>query len=291
VDVREDAAAAMVPDLLATIVAAARHSVEERVRRCPASELARQASAMRPGGDRFLASLRSTDGPRVIAECKRRSPSKGVLRTDYHPERIAAGYEAHGAAAISVLTEPTFFDGSLDHLRRVRTAVDVPLLRKDFIVTPYQLLEAVAAGADAVLLIVAALDDDALQRLLTEATALGLAVLVEVHSQAELSRAVALGARIIGVNNRDLRTLTVDLNASRELIGQMPDPVLGIAESGLRTSDDIVGLGRAGYRAFLIGETLMSTPDPGETLGRLIADTRAASPDDGAPGRAKGNAT
>jgi len=281
----------MVPDLLATIVAAARHSVEERVRRCPASELARQASAMRPGGDRFLASLRSTDGPRVIAECKRRSPSKGVLRTDYHPERIAAGYEAHGAAAISVLTEPTFFDGSLDHLRRVRTAVDVPLLRKDFIVTPYQLLEAVAAGADAVLLIVAALDDDALQRLLTEATALGLAVLVEVHSQAELSRAVALGARIIGVNNRNLRTLTVDLNASRELIGQMPDPVLGIAESGLRTSDDLVGLGRAGYRAFLIGETLMSTPDPGETLGRLIADTRAATAADDAPGRANGDAT
>ena len=290
-DVREDAAAAMVPDLLATIVAAARHSVEERVRRCPASELARQASAMRPGGDRFLASLRSTDGPRVIAECKRRSPSKGVLRTDYHPERIAAGYEAHGAAAISVLTEPTFFDGSLDHLRRVRTAVDVPLLRKDFIVTPYQLLEAVAAGADAVLLIVAALDDDALQRLLTEATALGLAVLVEVHSQAELSRAVALGARIIGVNNRNLRTLTVDLNASRELIGQMPDPIVGIAESGLRTSDDIVGLGRAGYRAFLIGETLMSTPDPGETLGRLIADTRAATAADDAPGRANGDAT
>ncbi|MDE0828782.1 MAG: indole-3-glycerol phosphate synthase TrpC [Vicinamibacterales bacterium] len=290
-DVREDAAAAMVPDLLATIVAAARHSVEERVRRCPASELARQASAMRPGGDRFLASLRSTDGPRVIAECKRRSPSKGVLRTDYHPERIAAGYEAHGAAAISVLTEPTFFDGSLDHLRRVRTAVDVPLLRKDFIVTPYQLLEAVAAGADAVLLIVAALDDDALQRLLTEATALGLAVLVEVHSQAELSRAVALGARIIGVNNRNLRTLTVDLNASRELIGQMPDPIVGIAESGLRTSDDLVGLGRAGYRAFLIGETLMSTPDPGETLGRLIADTRAATAADDAPGRANGDAT
>ena len=290
-DVREETTAAMVPDLLATIVAAARHSVEERERRCPSSELAREASTMRPGGDRFLASLRSTDGPRVIAECKRRSPSKGVLRTDYHPEQIAAGYEAHGAAAISVLTEPTFFDGSLDHLRRVRTAVDVPLLRKDFIVTPYQLLEAVAAGADAVLLIVAALDDDALQRLLTEATALGLAVLVEVHSQAELSRAVALGARIIGVNNRDLRTLTVDLNASRELIGQMPDPVLGIAESGLRTSDDIVGLGRAGYRAFLIGETLMSTPDPGETLGRLIADTRAASAADDAPGRANGDAT
>ena len=275
-DAPGETTAALVPDLLATIVAAARHSVEERARRCPESELARQASTIRPGGDRFLASLSSNDGPRVIAECKRRSPSKGVLRTDYHPEQIAAGYAAHGAAAISVLTEPTFFDGSLEHLRRVRAAVDVPLLRKDFIVSPYQLLEAVAAGADAVLLIVAALDDDALRRLLTEATALGLAVLVEVHSQEELSRAVAGGATIIGVNNRNLRTLTVDLNASRELIGHMPVPVVGVAESGLRTSDDLAGLGRAGYRAFLIGETLMSTPDPGETLGRLLADTRAA---------------
>ncbi len=275
-DAPGETTAALVPDLLATIVAAARHSVEERARRCPESELARQASTIRPGGDRFLASLSSKDGPRVIAECKRRSPSKGVLRTDYHPEQIAAGYAAHGAAAISVLTEPTFFDGSLEHLRRVRAAVDVPLLRKDFIVSPYQLLEAVAAGADAVLLIVAALDDDALRRLLTEATALGLAVLVEVHSQEELSRAVAGGATIIGVNNRNLRTLTVDLNASRELIGHMPAPVVGVAESGLRTSDDLAGLGRAGYRAFLIGETLMSTPDPGETLGRLLADTRAA---------------
>jgi len=291
VDVREATVATGGPDLLATIVAAARHTVEQRLRRCPESELAREASTIRPRGDRFLASLRSEDGPRIIAECKGRSPSKGVLRADYHPERIATGYASHGAAAISVLTEPTFFDGSLEHLRRVRTAVDVPLLRKDFIVSRYQLLEAVAAGADAALLIVAALDDETLRRLLDEATALGLAVLVEVHSQPELSRALGVGATIIGVNNRNLRTLAVDLNASRELIAQMPDTVVGVAESGLRTSADLVGLGRAGYGAFLIGETLMSTSDPGETLGRLITDTRAARAAAENPGRANSDAT
>lgn len=288
---RAEAAESVVPDLLATIVAAAEHSVTERARRCPERDLERQASTVRPGGDRFLASLSSADGPRIIAECKRRSPSKGILRADYAPDRIAAGYAAHGAAAISVLTEPTFFDGSLEHLRRVRAAVDVPLLRKDFLVSRYQLLEAVVAGADAVLLIVAALDDEALRRLLGEATALGLAVLVEVHSAGELSRALAVGARIVGVNNRNLRTLAVDLNASRDLIGQMPAPVVGVAESGLRTSDDLLGLGEMGYRAFLIGETLMSTPDPGETLGRLIADTRAAAKSGvDTPGRASGDA-
>ena len=265
------------PDLLATIVAAARHSVDERARRCPESELAGQASAIRPRGAQFLAAITSDAGPNVIAECKRRSPSKGVLRADYHPDRLASSYEANGAAAISVLTEPTFFDGSLDHLRLVRRAVDLPLLRKDFIVTSYQLVEAVVAGADAILLIVAALEDDELRRLHQEATALGLAVLVEVHSQQELERAEAAGVAIVGVNNRDLRTLTVDLSASRTLIRQMASGVVGVAESGLRTSADLVDLGQAGYRAFLIGETLMSAPDPGETLGRLIRETRDAT--------------
>lgn len=274
----EGLAAPPPPDLLATIVAAARHSVQERALRCPESELARQASAISPGGARFLGALASDAGPNVIAECKRRSPSKGLLCPDYQPDRLAAMYEANGAAAVSVLTEPTFFDGSLEHLRRVRAAVDLPLLRKDFVVTSYQLLEAVVAGADAVLLIVAALDDDELQRLHQEATALGLAVLVEVHSQPELTRAEAAGVAIVGVNNRNLRTLTVDLQASRTLITRMPASVIGVAESGLRTSADLVELGQAGYRAFLIGETLMSAPDPGHALGQLISETRAASP-------------
>ena len=209
------------PDLLATIVAATRHAVDERERRCPPDTLATQATSGGPRGARFVAALTTPGQVNVIAECKRRSPSRGMLRADYHPDRIAAGYEAHGAVAVSVLTEPTFFDGSLDHLRAVRAAVDVPVLRKDFIVTPYQLLEAVTAGADAVLLIVAALDDATLGGLLARAASLGLGVVVEVHDGVELQRAVQAGATVIGVNNRNLRTLSVDLRAARSLVTQL----------------------------------------------------------------------
>jgi len=262
------------PDLLATIVAATRQTVSDRERRCPTAVLASQVSSVSPGVGRFAAALTSPGQPNVIAECKRRSPSRGILRDEYHPDRIAVAYQANGAAAVSVLTESTFFDGSLDHLRAVRAAVDLPVLRKDFIVTSYQLLEAVAAGADAVLLIVAALDDRALGALLTEATALGLGVLVEVHDQTELRRAVAAGATIIGVNNRNLRTLSVDLGASRDLVGQMPAGTVSVAESGLRTSADLVELGSAGYKAFLIGETLLMSENPGGTLGSLLAGAR-----------------
>lgn len=265
------------PDLLGTIVAATRHAVSERRRR-QSSDALKAAAIRRPAGDRFVATLASGDGPRVIAECKRRSPSRGVLCEDYQPDKIAAGYERHGAAAISVLTEPTFFDGALEHLRAVRSSVRIPVLRKDFIVDTYQLLEAAACGADAVLLIVAALDDPALAELQAEASALGLATLVEVHDRAELDRAVAAGATLVGVNNRNLRTLEVDLDASRTLVAALPSDVIGVAESGLKTSDDLVRLGRSGYRAFLIGETFMSTPDPGATLGTLVRQVRAAAP-------------
>ena len=265
------------PDLLATIVAATRHAVGERERRCPAAELASRTASAAPAGARFVAALTAPGGLNVIAECKRRSPTRGILRADYRPDQIAAAYEAHGAAAVSVLTEPTFFDGSLDHLRAVRAAVRLPVLRKDFVVTPYQLLEAVTAGADAVLLIVAALDDAELGTLLDQARSLGLGVLVEVHDAAELRRAVRAGADVIGMNNRNLRTLAVDLNASRTLIGQLPPGTVGVAESGLRTSDDLVALGGAGYPAFLIGESLMTAPDPGEALGRLLAGAREKS--------------
>ena len=258
------------PDLLAAIVAAARQVTADRERRCPAAVLRQQAASATPRGARFVAALTAPGRVRVIAECKRRSPSCGILRANYHPDRVAAGYEANGAVAVSVLTEPTFFDGSLEHLRAVRATVDVPILRKDFIVTNYQLLEAVAAGADAVLLIVAALDDTTLGALLGEATALGLAALVEVHDEAELQSAVRVGATIIGVNNRNLRTLSVDVNASHSLIGKIPPGIVAVAESGLRTSADLVALGAAGYHAFLIGETLISTPAPGRTLRRLL---------------------
>ena len=249
----------------------------ERERRCSAVALTAQAASVTRGGARFVAALTAPGRVRVIAECKRRSPSCGILRADYRPDTIAASYEAHGAAAVSVLTEPTFFDGSLEHLRAVRAAVDIPILRKDFIVTRYQLLEAAAAGADAVLLIVAALDDTALGALLAETTSLGLAALVEVHDEAELRRAVTAGATVIGVNNRNLRTLSVDVNASRTLVTRIPPGTVAVAESGLRTSADLVELGAAGYHAFLIGETFIRTPEPGKTLGGLLAAARPAT--------------
>ncbi|MEE2636797.1 MAG: indole-3-glycerol phosphate synthase TrpC, partial [Acidobacteriota bacterium] len=227
------------PDLLAAIVAATRCAVSDREARCPAADLESQVATEWDGKQRFETALASTGRFNVIAECKRRSPSRGILCTEYDPARIAASYQTNGAAAVSVLTEPTFFDGSLDHLRSVRAAVTIPVLRKDFIVSRYQLLEAAAARADAVLLIVAALDERELSTLMTEATSLGLGVLVEVHQAGELERAVHAGATVIGVNNRNLRTLEVDLVASRRLIEQMPSETIGVAESGLRASEDL----------------------------------------------------
>jgi indole-3-glycerol phosphate synthase len=257
-------------DLLATIVAATRRIVEVREAGEPRAALERRALAEPSRAGRFTAALARTDRTNIIAECKRRSPSKGVLRADYDAVTIAKRYAAAGAAAISVLTEPTFFDGSLDHLAAARRAVDVPLLRKDFIISDYQLLEARAAGADAVLLIVAALLDAELHRLHARAGELGLDVLVEVHDAAELDRALECDARIIGVNNRNLRTLAVDVNASETLIARMPGEVIAISESGLRSSEDLRRLGSLGYRAFLVGELFMTADDPGAALRELL---------------------
>jgi len=205
------------PDLLAAIVAGTRRIVEVREAREPRADVERRAAAASPQAGRFLAAL-SAEGINVIAECKRRSPSHGILRTDYQPVAIASAYADAGAAAISILTEPTFFDGALEHLTSVRDAVRLPLLRKDFIVSEYQLVEAVAAGAGAVLLIVSALRPVELKVLHDHAVGLGLDVLVEVHDATELSIAVDVGARIIGVNNRNLRTLAIDVHASETLL-------------------------------------------------------------------------
>jgi indole-3-glycerol phosphate synthase len=260
------------PDLLEAIVAATRRAVEVREAAEPLAALADRAAAMpaRPG--RFFGALAGADTVNVIAECKRRSPSKGVLCAEYDPVAIARGYEAAGAAAISVLTEPAFFDGSLEHLRAVRAAVDVPLLRKDFIVTEYQLLEARVSGADAVLLIVAALRPPELKVLHDHAVRHGLDALVEVHDARELAIAIDAGARVIGVNNRNLRTLDVDVHASEALIAQMPRDIVAVSESGLRSGDDLRRLRALGYRAFLVGERLMTTADPGAQLEMLLAD-------------------
>ena len=273
------------PDLLATIVAATRQAVRDRQRRRPETALAAEVQAARDGRARFEAALTAPGRPNVIAECKRRSPSRGILRRDYRPGAIAAAYERNGAAAVSVLTEPTFFDGSLDHLREVRAAVGIPVLRKDFIVAPYQLLEAAAAGADAVLLIAAALDGAELGALHARAAELGLGVLVEVHDADELDRAARAGARVVGVNNRNLRTLAVDVEASQRLAGKLPADAIGVAESGLRTSADLVRLGAAGYSAFLIGEAFMTAPDPGDALRELLAGARVRDAEPAAAGR------
>jgi len=266
-------------DVLATIVAATRRTTEVRRELAPTRDLETRAAAWQPRGALFAAALRGAAldarggrRPNIIAECKRRSPSKGVLRADYDPVAIAASYAAAGAAAISVLTEPSFFDGSLEHLSAVRAAVDVPLLRKDFTIDEYQLLEARAHGADAILLIVAALDDATLRRLLEASTREGFATLVEVHTREELDRAQQAGATIVGVNSRDLKTLMVSLDVTLAMAQHLVPGVTAVAESGIRSRADIDALIAGGYHACLIGERLVTQPDPGEALTRLLGD-------------------
>ena len=265
------------PDLLRTIVAATQRLTEVRREIEPLAALERRAMAAAPQGDRFVAALGARGRVNVIAECKRRSPSKGVLAATYDPVALARAYQRGGAAALSVLTEPTFFDGALEHLTAVRAAVQLPLLRKDFVVDEYQLWEARAAGADAILLIVAALTQGDLVRLQARATDLGLAALVEVHDEDELARAADAGARLIGVNNRNLRTLAVDVDASYRLAGRMPADVIGVSESGLRSRADLERLSAAGYRAFLIGERFMTDADPAAAIAALIRPAAAGA--------------
>jgi indole-3-glycerol phosphate synthase len=263
---------AQTPDLLAAIVAATQRMVEVRAAQVPLGELERRAAAVEPRTGRFTAALSRTDRLNIIAECKRRSPSRGVLKADYDPAAIARRYDSAGAAAISVLTEPAFFDGHLDHLSAVRAATHLPVLRKDFVVDRYQILEARAAGADAILLIVAALTPATLETLHRLATQAGIDVLVEIHDLFELPIALDAGASIVGVNNRNLRTLAVDTDVSRQALELIPDDVIAVAESGLKTSGDLLGLADAGYDAFLIGERFMATDDPGQALADLLRD-------------------
>ena len=259
------------PDLLGTIVAATRRIVEVREASQPVRALAAEQTRT-PRGVAFAEALRGdgeTSAPRIIAECKRRSPSRGILRPNYVPAQHARAYADAGAVAISVLTEPTFFDGEPEHLKQVRAVVDVPLLRKDFIVTEYQLIEAAVLGADAVLLIVGALEQRQLKALLAAAGDLSLAALVEVHDLDELRRAIDAGAGIIGVNSRNLRTLSVDPAVLDHVAAELPAGVTAVAESGIRTADDIARLCRVGYHAFLVGERLIAQPDPGAALREL----------------------
>jgi indole-3-glycerol phosphate synthase len=222
----------------------------------------------------FRDALQSTPGASVIAEVKRQSPSKGVIREDFDPVAIASAYAGAGAACISVLTDQRFFGGSLEDLVRIREAVDVPLLRKDFVIDAYQIDEARVAGADAVLLIVAALDLDVLKSLHAYAKGLGLDVLVEVHDDEELDHALSIGSDLIGVNNRDLRTFDVDLGTTERIAARLRDlEVVLVAESGIESAEDIARLERAGASGFLVGESLMRQPDPAEALKKMRRPT------------------
>ncbi|HEY2435132.1 MAG TPA: indole-3-glycerol phosphate synthase TrpC [Vicinamibacterales bacterium] len=262
------------PDLLATITAAALRVTEVRAETIPLAQVEAAAAKRRPDGAGFLEALRDGPSPRVIAECKRRSPSRGILRQQYDAAAHARGYAEAGAAAISVLTEPTFFDGALEHLAAVRSAVRIPILRKDFIVTRYQVYEAVMAGADAVLLIVGALTPADLRALLAVTRDVGAAALVEAHDETELAIAADSGAEIVGLNSRNLRTLAVEPELHERLAPRLPTGIVAVAESGLRETSDLSRLERAGYHAFLVGERLIVQPDPGAAL-RLLRGVAA----------------
>ena len=265
------------PDLLAAIVAGTRRTIDVRSAQVPLGEVDRRAAEVEARPGRFAAALSRAGRVNVIAECKRRSPSRGVLKADYDPVAIAHGYTRAGAAAISVLTEPSFFDGHLDHLDAVRQTTDLPILRKDFIIDRYQILEARAARADAILLIAAALTPQALAQLHRTAIETGLDVLVEIHDLSELPVALDAGASIVGVNNRNLRTLGVDTDVSRRAIEHIPENVIAVAESGLKTPADLRNLQTAGYDAFLIGERFMTSDDPERALSDLLSGARGPS--------------
>jgi len=263
-------------DILSEIISAKSRRVGAAKEVTPLAQLRDQAiDARRTARPHALASaLNESSRLNIIAEFKRRSPSKGVIRADAEPASIARAYERGGAAAISVLTEQDYFDGSLDDLRAVRQTTTLPLLRKDFIFDEYQVYEAAAAGADALLLIVAALSDDQLQTLrATTEDELSLDALVEVHTSDELRRSIAAGATLIGVNNRDLRTFNVSLDTSVQLAGEAPAGVLLISESGLNSRADLLKLQAAGYVGFLIGESLMRADEPGFALRSLLEET------------------
>lgn len=255
-------------NILEEILAHKRSELADAKARVAPSVLADRAQSTGPKRG-FREALRSGAAPRVVAEVKRRSPSKGEIRPDFDPVACAKAYADAEAAALSVLTDERYFGGHLDILRAIRSAVTLPLLRKDFVVDPYQIDEACVAGADAVLLIVAALDPEDLAELFEHARARGLDALVEVHDENELGAALAAGADLVGVNNRDLRTFDVDLGTTERLAAIVPGEVVLVAESGIHEPEDIERLERAGAHAVLVGESLMRQPDVGAALRRL----------------------
>ena len=250
--------------------------VRARIAKADFALLERKAAAHRPRGFELALRKASASGSAVIAELKKASPSRGLIRPDFQPVALAKSLEAAGAAALSVLTDKEFFLGSLDDLSHASSSVQIPCLRKDFILDQFQILEARAAGADAILLIVAALKDDDLKSLYGEAKRLGLDVLCEIHDRQELDRAVTLGFTVIGVNSRNLHTMQVQPQTQIELAQWLPADAVRVAESGIRNPSDIATMRDAGYSAFLVGESLMSQPDPGAALATLLERQFAA---------------
>jgi indole-3-glycerol phosphate synthase len=266
------------PVSLEKIVNSTRGKVAAAKRAADLQELERRAEQHVPRGFRRALEEKSRAGAAVIAELKKASPSKGLIRAEFCVEELARELEAAGAAALSVLTDEEFFLGSLGNLREASAAVKVPCLRKDFIVDEFQLLEARANSADAVLLIVAALTNAELNRLAVGAGLHGLDVLCEVHDEVELQRALDAGCDLIGVNTRDLRTFKVDAETAFRLAERLPGNVLKVAESGIRSAEDIARLRAAGYQAFLVGESLMRAESPGEALRALVASREYGVP-------------
>jgi indole-3-glycerol phosphate synthase len=256
------------------IVAAARRRVPEVRRNADLRAFEQRAEAHPPRGFRNKLEQVARSGPAIISELKKASPSKGLIRAEFEPGALAKELEVAGAAALSVLTDAEFFQGSLENLQLASSATDLPCLRKDFIVDEFQLLEARAHGADAILLIVAALSKTELIGLVMMAREYELDILCEVHDEDELQRAVDAGCNMIGVNSRNLKTFEVDLNTAFRLAEQLPKDVVRVAESGIQSGADIAKLRAAGYQAFLIGESLMKVAHPGEELARLIAEAK-----------------
>src|SRR3954469_9882148 len=255
--------------ILDEIVASKRREVEAARRRMPLAELEARMAEAPPVRD-FRAALAGPGPIRLIAEVKKASPSAKVIRADFDPIAIARTYQAHGAACLSVLTDAPYFQGHLSYLARIRASVAIPLLRKDFLIDEYQVVEARMAGADAVLLIAEILDDDKLASLLALARRWKMAALVEFHDPANLPRVLASGADLIGINNRDLRRFVTDLDLTLRLRDQIPPEVVLVSESGIRTRTDVERLEAAGVSAILVGETLMRSPDIGLAVERLL---------------------
>ena len=260
-------------DILSRIVEVKRQEVAAAVKRKSLEAMRADAESRVLTRD-FLGALRAKTAqqrPAVIAEVKKASPLKGVLRTDFVPADIAQSYAEHGAACLSVLTDVQFFQGCVDFLKQARASCHLPVLRKDFMVDPYQIYESRAMGADAILLIVACLDDARMQELEAIALGLDMSVLVEVHDEQELERALRLRTPLVGVNNRNLKTFEVSLDTTLRLMTQLPPGRLLVCESGIHTREDVLRMREAGVEAFLVGEAFMRSPAPGETMAALFA--------------------